>query len=200
MIDNQTALLLIDLQLGFDEVAHWGGNRNNPDCEAVCFDLLTAWRKRQMPIFHIRHASTEPNSPLAPHRSGFAFKPLTAPQAGERIIQKQVNSSFIGTDLQQQLDKAGIKKLVLAGLTTNHCVSTTARMAGNLGYQAWVVHDATATFDRKGHDGTVYPSELIHRTALASLHGEFATVLGSCDVLSMLKNPQNPLKNQQSPL
>lgn len=193
MIDERTALLLIDLQLGFDETAHWGGNRNNPDCEAVCFDLLTAWRERQMPIFHIRHASTEPNSPLAPHKSGFAFKPLTAPQAGERVIEKQVNSSFIGTDLKQQLDEAGINKLVLVGLTTNHCVSTTARMAGNFGYQVWVVHDATATFDRTGYDGVVYSSQLIHQTALANLHGEFATVLSSADVLSMLKNPQQPL-------
>ena len=87
-------LLLIDLQKGFDEQAYWGGNRNNVLAEEVCFKLLTYWREKQLPIFHIRHASTNPNSPLHPNHAGFAFKELTSPLDGEWVITKEMNSAL----------------------------------------------------------------------------------------------------------
>lgn len=172
-------LLLVDLQTGFDEQAYWGGNRNNDLAEQVCFKLLTCWREKQLPIFHIRHASTSPNSPLHPNHAGFAFKQLTAPLDGECVITKEMNSAFIGTPLQLKLTQKGIDTLVIAGLTTDHCVSTTTRMAGNLGYKAFVVADGCATFDKVAFDGTPFDAEVLHQTALASLHGEFAQVISS---------------------
>lgn len=184
MINQNTALLLIDLQLGFDNHTHWGGNRNNPNCEQVCFHLLQQWRNYQMPIFHIKHNSTDPNSPLRPNQIGNEFKPLTAPMSGEIVIEKTVNSAFIGTDLEYQLKVRGIDTLVIAGLTTNHCISTTTRMAGNLGFTAFVAADGTATFDHIGFDGKCYDSQLVHDISLASLHGEFATVLMSDELLT----------------
>ncbi|WFF37734.1 cysteine hydrolase [Moraxella nasibovis] len=184
MIDKNTALLLIDLQIGFDNHAHWGGNRNNPNCEQVCLNLLTKWRTFNLPIFHIQHNSTDTNSPLHPNQIGNDFKPLTAPINDEIIIGKTVNSAFIGTHLEHELKVRGINTLVIVGLTTNHCVSTTARMAGNLGFTVFVVADGTATFDRVGFDGTHYDSETVHRVSLANLHGEFATVLMSDELLA----------------
>lgn len=186
MIDKNTALLLIDLQIGFDDVNHWGGNRNNPDCEQVCFQLLQAWRKFNLPIFHIQHNSTEPNSMLRPNQIGNEFKPLTAPINDEIIIGKTVNSAFIGTNLYEQLTHRHIRQVVLAGLTTNHCVSTTARMAGNLGFKVFVVADATATFDRIGFDGKRYDSQLVHQISLANLHNEFGEVVNSEQILNQL--------------
>ena len=150
MIAKNTALLLIDLQQGFYDEAYWGGHRNNPNCEQVCFELLSHWREQDLPIFHIRHSSTTPQSRLHPTHQGFNWIELTKPLPCEHVITKHVNSGFIGTDLQQQLTKAGIDTLVLVGLTTNHCVSTTARMAANLGFTTFVVSDGTATFDRMG--------------------------------------------------
>jgi len=108
---------------------------------------------------------------------GNEFKDIVKPIADEPIIKKNVNSAFIGTNLKEQLDNAKIFKLVIVGLTTDHCVSTTARMAGNFGFDSFIVSDATATFNKKGLQGQIYPAELIHDTALASLNEEFAIVV-----------------------
>jgi nicotinamidase-related amidase len=170
-----TALLLVDLQKGFDEPT-WG-RRNNPQMESQILVLLQAWRAREWPVFHVRHMSTDPGSPLWPGKPGNNFKEALAPVDGERLIEKRVHSSFIGTSLEEELRRCGCRALVIVGMTTNHCVSTTTRMAGNLGFETWVVSDATSTFDRAGPDGIVYPAELIHAIALSDLHGEFATVL-----------------------
>ncbi len=75
------------------------------------------------------------------------------PLEKEPIITKEVNSAFIGTNLKEQLDKLNIHTLVIVGITTNHCVSTTTRMAGNFGYETYLISDATATFDRIGIKG-----------------------------------------------
>lgn len=183
MLATNTALLLIDLQIGFNNHSHWGGNRNNPHCETVCHRLLQKWRAKDMPIFHIQHNSTDPNSPLFPNQIGNQFLPLTAPIDDEIVIGKTVNSAFIGTNLYDELTSRAIDSLVIVGLTTNHCVSTTTRMAGNFGFDAYVVADGTATFDRVGVDGKRYDSELVHQISLANLHGEFATVVNSDEFL-----------------
>jgi nicotinamidase-related amidase len=172
---DRTALLVIDVQRGFDDPC-WGP-RNNPAMESRLAELLAAWRARRQPVLHARHMSTVPNSPLRPGQRGNDFKVEAKPRMGEPVFEKSVNSCFIGTTLDADLRRDGVTGLVLAGLTTNHCVSTTARMAGNLGYTTWVVSDACATFDRVGPDGVLYPAELVHGSALSDLHGEFATVV-----------------------
>ncbi|MBD2703088.1 cysteine hydrolase [Spirosoma sp. BT702] len=187
--ENVPALLLIDIQQGFDDVSYWGNHRNNLDAESNCKRLLDHWRTQTWPVFHIQHCSANPTSLLADGQPGNKFKEIVQPLAGEPIIRKQVNSAFIGTDLQQRLAEAGIKTLVIAGLTTDHCVSTTTRMAGNYGYDTFVVSDATATFNRKGYNGEEYSADQIHATALASLHGEFATVTTTSQLLMMGLNP-----------
>jgi nicotinamidase-related amidase len=138
---------------------------------------LELWRKNQLPIFHIQHCSSTPTSLLNESNEGNQFKDIVKPVTGETIIKKNVNSAFIGTNLKELLDNEKITKLVIVGLTTDHCVSTTARMAGNFGFDTFLVSDATATFNKKGIDGQNFSAELIHETALASLNGEFATVV-----------------------
>jgi nicotinamidase-related amidase len=174
---DRPALLLVDLQKGFDDVGYWGGQRNNPDAEEKAGALLYLWRTYQLPVFHIQHCSSNPQSLLHETKEGNAFKDIVKPIGDEPIIKKNVNSAFIGTDLKIRLDHLRITKLVIAGLTTDHCVSTTTRMAGNYGFDTFLVSDATATFNKKGVDGQNYPAELIHATALASLNSEFATIV-----------------------
>jgi nicotinamidase-related amidase len=176
------ALLVIDVQQGLDE-PRWGA-RNNPDAERQIAALLAAWRHAGWPVIHVQHMSENPESPLRAHLPGNAFKPEALPQHGEPVFQKTVNSGFIGTSLEAHLHREGIRSVVIAGLTTDHCVSTTARMAGNLGFEVVVVEDATATFERTGPDGRRYSADEMHRTALASLHGEFAQVQSAREVIA----------------
>ena len=176
---ERPALILVDIQKGFQDIEYWGGQRNNPDAELRASELLNIWRAGHLPIFHIKHCSSIPTSLLRETNAGNEFNDLVTPIGGEPIIKKYVNSAFIGTYLDDQLYNANITTLVIVGLTTDHCISTTTRMAGNLGYETFLVADATATFNRKGLDGQNYPAELIHETALASLNKEFATVVTS---------------------
>jgi len=176
LIKKNPALLLIDIQKGFKNEKHWGGNRNNKNAEFLCGEILNTCRALDIPIFHIRHSSTNEKSKLHKSNKGFDFSDYVSPLNEEPIITKDVNSAFIGTDLKEQLDTLNIETLIIAGLTTNHCISTTTRMAGNYGFETYLISDATATFDRVGINGEKYDAETIHLTALANLSEEFATI------------------------
>jgi nicotinamidase-related amidase len=175
--NDRPALILIDIQKAFANIAYWGGQRNNPDAEQKAAELLKLWRDNHLSIFHIKHCSSNPASLLHETNNGNGFNDLVKPLKGERVIKKNVNSAFIDTDLKKRLDDLKITKLVIVGLTTDHCVSTTTRMAGNYGFDTYLVSDATATFNKKGQKGQDYSAELMHETALASLNEEFATVV-----------------------
>ena len=192
-LPSNAALLLIDMQRAFEPPSweYWsapGGTRNNPDAERVAAQLLGVWREHVLQVFHVKHDSTNPRSPLRPGTATNELMDAARPIGEEPLYRKRVNSAFIGTSLENDLRSRGTDTLVVAGLTTNHCVSTSVRMAGNLGFTTFLVSDATATFDRTGPDGAHYSADLMHRTALASLHDEFATVLTAEVVVRALRS------------
>jgi nicotinamidase-related amidase len=178
---GSAALIVVDVQAGFDDAAYWGP-RNNPDCERNVRRLLEAWRAAGGRIVRVRHDSAEPGSPLHPGRSGNAFKPgIDGPH--DLLVTKRVNSAFHGTpDLDAWLRDREIDELVVCGITTNHCCETTARVAGNLGYDVRFALDATHTFDRSGPDGARMTADELTRATATNLHGEFATVVATADL------------------
>ncbi len=179
----RTGLLLIDLQKGLGANGYYGSERNNPDAETNAHKLLTFFRSEQLPIYHVKHDSTTNGSPLFPGEVGNELVEGLEPIAGEPLWSKNVNSAFIGTGLQDRLHADGITHLVIVGLTTEHCVSTSTRMAANLGFQVTLISDATASFDKEAPDGMRYSADLVHDISLATLRGEFAQIQTTEDYL-----------------
>jgi nicotinamidase-related amidase len=185
---KRTALIVVDVQKAFDEWEALGKKRNNPDAVARITELLADFRAKGAPIIHIRHASLKPGSRFQAERLGYAVKEEAREQAGEPVIVKHVNSAFIGTDLEARLREAAIETVIIVGATTNHCVETTTRMAGNLGFDAKLVRDATWTFDRDGADGEHFTADQIHAMTLANLRDEFAEIATAADIRRRLES------------
>src|SRR5256712_14202460 len=150
-LPRDAVLLTIDVQKGMD-VFREKYHRNNPDLERNIARLQQAWRESGRPLIHVQHVSKLPNSPLRPGQPGVEIKDEVRPLPGEPVVQKSVNIAFIGSTLEADLRRRGITTLVVGGMQPNMCVSTTARMAGNLAFTTYVVSAATATVDNTGPD------------------------------------------------
>jgi nicotinamidase-related amidase len=222
----KTALLVVDIQNGFlpPHDKHWGPARSNPRFEENSASIIESYRaliasssstssaikeeEQRHKIIHIQHSSTSPTSPLhSSNKGSFAFQDFATPKDGEDVIVKHVNSGFIGTDLEERLrshfgtekEGKGSGKLYIIGLTTDHCVSTTTRMAGNLkvtgeegkGGEVVLVGDATACHEKNledgEEDGERLDAELVMKVHLQSLR-EFARVCGTAKVLKELES------------
>ncbi len=182
---SEIGLVLIDIQKGFAD-PYWG-RRNNPGAESRMQELLGFWRQNTGPVFHVQHLSVQEDSPLNPKRNLHDFIEFAEPKNDEPVFQKSVNSGFIGTRLEKVLRDRKIREIVCVGFTTDHCVSTTVRMASNLGFSVRLSADALCTFDRVDHRGQIFAAEVIHQSALASLHQEFAIVSSQASLLEYLK-------------
>jgi nicotinamidase-related amidase len=180
---DRLALLVVDVQQGFDDAAYWGP-RNNPRCEDNVAALLAEWRAHDRPVVFVRHDSAGAASPLRPGQPGNDLKPIVTGEP-DLLVSKHVNSCFHGQpDLDGWLRGRGLDGLVLCGITANHCCETTARVGGNLGHTVLFVLDATHTFDREGPDGTTVTADELARVTATNLHGEFATVVSTQQLLT----------------
>jgi nicotinamidase-related amidase len=141
---SHAALLVIDVQMAIDAAYHAAdGPRNNPGAERNMALLLAAWRQDRRPIIHIRHDSTFPASAYRPGQEGNNFKTEVEPMPGETVIPKRTNSAFIGTGLERHLRESGLETIVIVGVSTSNSVEATVRMAGNLGFQTYLVSSAS---------------------------------------------------------
>lgn len=220
---SQICLLLIDLQRGFHTSSSWGGERSTPDLESNVTKLLATFRTkpagadgRHPLIVHVQHISRHAGSALHPdHDNGESIKflPCATPLENELVITKNVNSALVGTNLESILRERRIRWLIVAGLTTPHCVSTTVRMASNMKVvgetrygspsvargddpkdeakygRILLVEDATGMFDVNGPDGNpLLHAEKAHQVHLASLRDEFCDVYSTVDVEALLRS------------
>ncbi|MCJ1321837.1 hypothetical protein MMC15_007182 [Xylographa vitiligo] len=202
-------LLLIDIQTGFDHPTYWGSRRSNPSFQSNITKLLRGFREAarspiagtRPSIIHIYHSSLNPASPFHPSSEGINFQPYATPAQGEVVISKSVNSAFIDTNLEEMLRVLEVQRLFVAGLTTDHCVSTSVRMAANLGVtdhldketgelvkgRIVLIEDAAATWERGDFD-----AETVHQVQVASLKGEFCEVTTTDEVLNMVYSTYTP--------
>ncbi|WP_037681062.1 cysteine hydrolase family protein [Streptomyces griseus] len=188
-IAENAALVVVDVQKGFEEPAFWG-TRNNPGADENIAALIDVWQATGRPVVFVRHDSPKPQSPLRRGYEGNDFKEYVEQRRGkgagpELFLTKTVNSAFLGTpDLGAWLKAEGISQFVLAGIQTNMCVETTARMGGNLGFDVVVAFDATYTFDLRGPFGWRRSAEEIAQASAVSLHGGgFARVVTTEEVV-----------------
>ena len=186
LLNKNSALLLVDIQKAFLEKDYPGIIRNNEDAEFICGKILKKWRTLNLPVIHVRHSSTNPESKLHKSKPGFEFNDYVIPLKTEMVLTKKVNSAFIGTNLEDILFKRNINTLVIVGMTTNHCISTTVRMSGNLGFNTYLISDSTACYNTKGLNGEIIDCNTIYNSALASLQEEFATVIDSKELFDIL--------------
>jgi nicotinamidase-related amidase len=179
---DRLALVVVDVQRGFDDAAYWGP-RNNSACENNIVTLLGIWREHSRPVVVVRHDATDLHSPLHPGQPGNDLQPLLSGRP-ELLVVKTVNSAFHGTpDLDGWLHTRGLAGLVVAGITTNHCCETTARVGANLGHRVLFALDATYTFDRPDPDGQMVTADELARVTATNLHGEFATVVNTAELV-----------------
>ena len=184
---HRPALIIIDMQQGMASPA--AGSRNNPAAERQIATLLQAWRAADATVVHVRHISRTPGSPFWPGQPGVEFQATLAPLPEEHVVEKNVPDAFIHSGLERWLRVRSISKLVIVGVSTNNSVESSARTAGNLGFATQVVADACFAFAQIDYAGTSRTADEVHAMALANLHGEYAQVVATTDVIDALTRP-----------
>ncbi len=180
-------LLIIDMQkAGKDPVL---GQRGQPDAEVNAAKLLACWRERGDPVVHIRHDDMNPQSPYAPDKPGHAFMPEVAPLPHEEVIEKRTTNAFVGTDLMQALEAHGCAQLVVCGVHLEHCVGTTARMAGNLGFMVFLAADATASLEQTDRNGNKWSADDVHALTLSVLDGDYVKITDTETLMALADAP-----------
>jgi nicotinamidase-related amidase len=182
------ALLVIDIQESFRQRPNWP-YVSNPDVAAQATRLVE--HARSSGDLVVWFLDAEPGSGTI-WDPGYGYVRLfdeLKPADGEPIMIKTSRNCFTTTNLQQWLTERGIRELVICGIQTEQCCETTARVAGDLGYDVTFVTDATATFPIPHWDApddrpmqavvadptTLSTDEVLRRTEYA-LAGRFATI------------------------
>jgi len=178
-------LLIIDMQKGMSSPT--AGPRNNPQAESNIAILLGAWRRTGATVVHVRHISRAVGSAFWPGQIGAEFQEALKPQDNEHVVEKNVPDAFINTGLERWLRVRDISELVIVGVSTNYSVESTARTAGNLGFQTKVVSDATFAFDKIDYAGTLRVAAEVHAMSLANLEGEYAKIVSTEEALILLQ-------------
>ena len=204
------ALIIIDMQRDFLEPGGFGAALGNDVTHlhraiGPCAALLSAARAAGLLVIHTREGHRPDLSDCPPAKltrsppgmrigdagpmgrilvrgeAGHDIIPELAPGAGEVVLDKPGKGAFWATDLENILRNRGIEALLVAGVTTEVCVSTTVREANDRGYRCAVIREACASY---------FPE--FHAAALAMIHaqgGIFGWVAQLDAALAALRDP-----------
>lgn len=179
---DSSILIIINAQKGLLDATQDG--RNNSEAERNIAKVLEFWRSKNREIVHVKHISNDPNSKFFYKSAGCDFLESLVPQNQEKVVEKTKSSAFSETSLEQFLNKETSTNIILVGFTANECIDATARDATSMGFQTFVVGDATATFDMRDPLGKLVKADRIHKLTLANINAFYASVVNTCDILS----------------
>ncbi|HEX7151662.1 MAG TPA: isochorismatase family protein [Thermoanaerobaculia bacterium] len=167
---ERTALLVVDIQDSFKySPARWA-TRSNPGFEENVTKLIATFRDAALPVIFVLHNDSDPG--FRPGDPEVRLMDFLDRREHEPLLVKNTRNSFTSTDLQARLEKLGVTRLVVTGISTEQCCETTTRVAADLGYDVDFVTEATATFPI----GELSTDAIIERTE-AVLRGRFARIV-----------------------
>jgi nicotinamidase-related amidase len=146
--------------------------------------LAGAFRAAGAPVIYTRIRSATPDGTdrggchvrlglhVAPDDPDGDIVAEVAPQDGDLVVDKTTSDAFIGTDLERLLRNLEVADLVVGGVLTNECVSSTVRHAADIGFTVHVVEDACAGVE---HD--------LHEAALRTLGRTYARITSTSQLL-----------------
>jgi nicotinamidase-related amidase len=177
-MDEKAALILVDIQYDYFP----GGKMTLDGIDAASVNasrLLGRFRKKRMPVFHVRHLAVHPGATFfLPDTPGSEIHASVSPVADETVIVKHFPNSFRETSLLDRLQKAGVASVAVCGAMSHMCIDATVRAASDLGFKCLVAHDACATraltFGRE-----TAPAAQVHAAFMAALSAAYAQVLST---------------------
>jgi nicotinamidase-related amidase len=176
------AVLVIDMQEGMADRVRAGRALVNPAAPDRIAALLASARAQGLPVIHVHHDDPDPASPFRKGLAGAAPMPCAAPLPEETVLWKHASSAFSGTGLDDHLRGLGVTELVVAGAVAAFCVTSTVRMASDLGYAVLLPKDALLGFDLPAHDGGRIDAATVHRVTLTILGADFARLTTVADL------------------
>ena len=179
---QRSVLIIINAQFGLLDATQLG--RNNTEAEKNISKLLNYWRAHKRAVVHVKHVSENKDSIFYRNSPSCELLPGLQAITGEIIIEKMKSSAFAETELESLLKKMESESLVIVGFTANECIDATAKDSSSLGFNSYVIGDATAMFDIRGVDGKLLKAERIHRLTLANINALYAKVLQTIDLIT----------------
>jgi nicotinamidase-related amidase len=176
------AVLVIDMQEGMADRIRAGRVPVNPDAPDRIATLLAGARGQGVPVIHVHHDDPDPASPFRKGQPAGAPMACAQPLPDEAVLWKHGSSAFAGTELDFRLKALGVTELVVAGAVAAFCVTSTVRMASDLGYKVLLPQDALLGFDLPAHDGGRIEAATVQRVTLSVLGADFATLTTVADL------------------
>jgi len=175
---SDTALLVIDAQESFRQRPDdWAATANPAVLDNIAL-LVDHARTVGDPVVWITHSEPGTGGVFDPALGFVRVIGELAPAADEAAVTKTTINAFTSTDLQERLQGAGIRRVVICGIRTEQCCETTARVAADLGFEVEFVTDATTTSAIPTHGAlaAVSGDDIMRRTeSILSARG-FATI------------------------